>query len=78
MNIVHSDLKPANILLGRPNDITSIKISDLGMSFKINLIDYNHNESIGGTLRYLSPEAILNKVYCQVNINRQWTYGPLV
>lgn len=55
-NICHKDVKPANILVNRNNDV--IKFTDFGISSIItheNEEIYNR-EVIEGTLRYISPE----------------------
>lgn len=57
LNIIHSDLKPANFLLiqGR------LKLIDFGIANAIEDDTVNvHRESQVGTLNYMSPEAIID------------------
>jgi serine/threonine protein kinase len=32
MHVIHRDIKPENILVGNENDLSSVKISDFGLS----------------------------------------------
>ncbi|EAR84709.1 protein kinase (macronuclear) [Tetrahymena thermophila SB210] len=63
-NIIHSDLKPQNILI---NDDDKIKICDLGMSKQL-LGSKSHTISKGGSLDYMSPEQIEGKISKQSDI----------
>ena len=53
--IIHRDLKPENILCG---DDGIIKISDFGIASNGPAYDCSNNNSIVGTLNYLSPEYV--------------------
>ena len=65
-NIVHRDLKPENILIDNPNDATSIKLVDFGLSGSIRLnTSYSLNEKMG-TLLYMAPEQTKNYSYGKV------------
>jgi len=52
-NIIHRDIKPENILLKDKNDLSSVKISDFGLS---TIIQENEENEDCGTLIYMSPE----------------------
>ena len=55
-NYVHRDLKPDNILIDNPDDLSSVKLADFGLSasFRINLA-YSLTERMG-TLLFMAPE----------------------
>jgi len=55
-NILHLDLKPANVLLAF--DFTKVKLVDFGMSVT-NSKSTLFKDSIGGSYPYMSPEQIL-------------------
>lgn len=57
--IIHHDIKPANIMINRVDDI--VKILDLGLSS--NVVDSNESEGFTGTVSYMSPEQLIgNKI----------------
>ncbi|CAD8128322.1 unnamed protein product [Paramecium sonneborni] len=57
MNIIHRDIKLENILLQKPNDITSLKIIDFGLAiYKQQL----QKLSVCGTPGYIAPEILKN------------------
>eukprot|EP00347_Sterkiella_histriomuscorum_P013405 403364831 len=62
-NFVHRDLKPDNILIADPNDLTTVKLADFGLSasFRLN-VAYSLNERMG-TLLYMAPEQTKNHSY---------------
>ena len=70
-DVCHRDIKPDNIMLSEPNDITSIKLLDFGLSS-----DSFENKSFVdncGTLIYMAPEQIDNYSYSKsVDI---WSIG---
>jgi serine/threonine protein kinase len=57
--IVHRDIKPENIMFANKNDLSSIKIVDLGLS---NLIETSISSS-AGTFIYLAPEGLNGEKY---------------
>lgn len=57
--IIHRDIKPANIFLNSSKN--SVKLGDFGLSKKVRNYDVTH--TIAGTLRYMSPEMLLQKKY---------------
>lgn len=54
-HIVHRDLKLENMLLKRPNDITSIKITDFGLAKDD---ESEAMTSMCGTPHYVAPEVL--------------------
>ena len=56
---MHRDLKPDNILIADPNDLSSIKVADFGLSAKYE----QENDDQVGTLIFMSPELIKLKRY---------------
>jgi len=56
--IIHRDLKPANLLLTR--DLTMLKLTDFGMSKKVDRSqrDSKQHKGYTGTVRYMAPEVI--------------------
>ncbi len=58
--LVHQDVKPANILLGRDG---SIKVADFGIAQYITVAMANEGEAICGTPGYLPPETFEGKGY---------------
>ena len=76
-NIIHRDIKPgyilflisANILLMKPCDISSMKLTDFGLSVQLkakNLNNYCFDKC--GTLLYMAPECMNDSLYSKVNI----------
>ena len=55
IKVIHSDLKPENVLIDKKNNC--IKISDFGLSTLIKH-DQETIKSKGGTRNYLAPEVI--------------------
>jgi serine/threonine protein kinase len=70
-NIVHRDLKPENILVADPNDMSSIRLSDFGLSIKLS----STLSKQCGTQIYMAPELLDGKVYSKpVDI---WSAGVI-
>jgi len=58
-NILHLDIKPANILLS--NDLSKVKLVDFGLSStSTNSVSFINHQ--GGTPNYMSPEQIENNI----------------
>ncbi|CAG9326993.1 unnamed protein product [Blepharisma stoltei] len=72
--IVHRDLKPENILFAEPNLISSLKITDFGLSS-----NYSYDSRLDtktGTMIYMAPEQVLSNFYGeQVDI---WSCGMIL
>lgn len=59
--VVHRDLKPDNIMLSQPGDISSIKIMDFGLS---KIMGPQEKVADGfGTLSFVAPEVLIRKPY---------------
>ena len=58
MNVVHSDIKPDNILVGAGN---TVKIADFGLAQKVNRGEKLFNKC--GSLCFVSPETLNNQGY---------------
>ena len=60
-NIAHRDLKPTNLLLKYPDDLTTIKIADFGLS---KIMDENTMmQTACGTPIYVAPEVLSGEAY---------------
>jgi len=56
--LVHSDLKPGNILLGRDG---LVKVADLGVAWAAGLFGALPADTLRGTLSWMAPEQILGE-----------------
>ncbi|KAG2436408.1 hypothetical protein HXX76_006712 [Chlamydomonas incerta] len=59
-NVLHGDLKPANVLLARSRKDRrgyTVKVADFGLSKLLHADGSRVDSSAGGTLAYMSPEA---------------------
>jgi len=78
-DIIHRDLKPQNILIAKRNDEYIPKITDFGISKKL---DFNKSSVFtnslagAGTMAYASPEQLLGKT---IKKNTDlWSFGVIV
>lgn len=71
--ICHRDLKPENFLLKYPDDDSSIKLIDFGLSRKLNENEYMNDPN--GTPFYIAPE-ILEGEYTEAVDN--WSLGVIL
>ena len=73
-DICHRDIKPENIMFGSENNINSIKLIDFGLSS--NSFEHKNYLENCGTLIYMAPEQISNKIYSKsVDI---WSVGIIL
>src|SRR5215469_11853372 len=56
--LIHRDVKPENLLLGRNNDIL---LSDFGIALVAQSASYQSTQGIVGTVAYMAPEQIQGK-----------------
>lgn len=68
-NIVHRDIKPENILIENKNDLTSLKIADFGLSAQYGRSNMSKIMTQQcGTIIFMAPEQLSNKIYSKVRI----------
>src|SRR5437868_7131078 len=56
--VIHRDVKPANMLLGRRNEIL---LSDFGIALVAQSSRYQSTQEMAGTIAYMAPEQIQGK-----------------
>jgi serine/threonine protein kinase len=74
-NYMHRDLKPQNILVPNPKDLSTIKLADFGLAGQFdNRVSVSDRKC--GTLIFMAPEQIQNRVYSKsVDI---WSCGIIL
>lgn len=60
-DVVHRDVKPGNVLLGRDN---SVKVTDFGLAYVLSSVRDDSTE-LSGTPGYVPPEVLNQKPYTQ-------------
>jgi len=71
---IHRDLKPLNILLSKPNDLSGLKIIDFGIA-GTNLGPHSLDESKSGTMKYMAPEILSGKDFKAQPALDVWAIG---
>ena len=78
-DIIHRDLKPQNILIAKRSDEYIPKITDFGISKKLDLNNssvFTNSLAGAGTMAYASPEQLLGKT---IKKNTDlWSFGVIV
>lgn len=78
-DIIHRDLKPQNILIAKRNDEYIPKITDFGISKKLDINKssvFTNSLAGAGTMAYASPEQLLGKT---IKKNTDlWSFGVIV
>jgi serine/threonine protein kinase len=65
-NVIHRDIKPENILISSSKDLTSVKVTDFGLSSQFDRLQENYSEIQNcGTLKYMAPEQTGHRFYSQ-------------
>lgn len=60
-NVVHRDVKPGNVLLGRDG---SVKVTDFGLAYVLSAL-INDSTELSGTPGYVPPEVLNQRAYTQ-------------
>ncbi|OEL21820.1 Cyclin-dependent kinase B1-2 [Dichanthelium oligosanthes] len=73
--VVHCDLKPANVLVGKEDGRGRVlKICDLGLSRSATVPPPDTSEHIQGTLWYMAPEQLMGETDCSEPVDL-WSLG---
>src|SRR5439155_23219890 len=70
--LIHHDIKPENMLLGRSNEVL---LSDFGIAIVAQSSRYSGDQEVGGTIAYMAPEQLQGKA---VPASDQYALGIVV
>jgi len=77
MKVIHSDLKPANILICFKPEGIVVKIADFGLAIQVSHVSETVKE-VGGTMIYLAPE-VFNQAYGKISNKMDvWALGLIL
>ena len=63
---IHRDLKPGNVVIEDPNDLSTVKVIDFGLALKVVVAANQPPDDNCGTLVYQAPEQALSQSYGKV------------
>lgn len=73
-HVVHRDLKPENYLLGSPDDDSSLKLTDFGLSTYVPTPDSIIRDACGSAY-YIAPEVFLRRYTLAADV---WSLGVIL
>ena len=62
-DFIHRDIKPGNIVLEDPKDLSSVRIIDFGLAERLEMRTLHQSDENCGTLIYQPPEQAITRSY---------------